>query len=72
MILVVADHETGGMAIGSQRDTLGVVTPMAAYTTTGHTAQMTPMFVSGPGSERFGGIIDNWRVGEILMELVRR
>jgi len=72
MILVVADHETGGLAIGTVSDTLGTVALAADYTTGGHTAQMTPMFVSGPGSERFGGIMDNWRVGEILMELVRR
>jgi alkaline phosphatase len=72
LILVVADHETGGMAVESQTNSLGVITPTASYISTGHTAQMTPMFVSGPGSERFGGIIDNWRVGEILLELVRR
>jgi alkaline phosphatase len=72
LVMVVADHETGGMAVTSQTDSLGVVTPTASYIGTDHTAQMTPMFVSGPGSERFGGIIDNWRVGEILMELVRR
>lgn len=72
LILVVADHETGGLGIGAETDSLGVTTTVAAYTTTGHTGQMIPMFVSGPGEERFGGIMDNYRVGEILMELVRR
>jgi alkaline phosphatase len=46
--------------------------PFADYTTTGHTGQMVPLFAAGPGAERFGGIKDNFRVGQILMELVRR
>ncbi len=44
----------------------------AVYTTGGHTAQMIPLFASGPSAERFGGIIDNWRVGELLLELTGR
>ncbi len=44
---------------------------VARYTTGGHTAQMVPLFASGPGAEQFGGIKDNWRVGELLMAVVR-
>lgn len=45
---------------------------VAAYTTGGHTAQMVPLFASGPGAERFGGIKENWRIGELLMVAVGR
>ncbi len=45
---------------------------VARYTTGNHTAQMVPLFASGPGAERFGGIKDNWRIGELLLEVVRR
>ena len=124
LILVVADHETGGLAIGTARDSIvltstanalteavrgltrstALLTKQAAdsvdslargmlitaarmqnaarsaraerlvadYTTGGHTAQMVPLFASGPGAEAFGGMIDNHRVGQMLLEIVRR
>ena len=56
----------------SARTTGGTVSLRAAYTTRDHTAQMIPLFASGPSAERFGGIIDNWRVGELLLELTAR
>jgi alkaline phosphatase len=124
LILVVADHETGGLAIGTARDsavltsTVNALTEavrsltrvtalltteaadsvdslvrrmqitsarmqnaaptaraerlVADYTTGGHTAQMVPLFASGPGAEAFGRMIDNHRVGQMLLEIVRR
>ncbi|MFC1791942.1 alkaline phosphatase, partial [Gemmatimonadota bacterium] len=45
---------------------------VARYTTGSHTAQMVPLFASGPGAEQFGGIKDNWKIGELLMAIVRR
>ncbi len=71
VIVVVSDHETGGLALelaGTGR-TARVV---AAYTTTGHTAQMIPLFASGPGAERFAGIQENWRIGQHLRDLIAR
>jgi alkaline phosphatase len=68
LILVTADHETGGLAL--QYDSTGTLS--AAYTTGGHTATMIPLFASGPGAERFGGVMSNDRVGRELLELVRR
>ena len=76
LVLVVADHETGGLAIELTPDSLRVEgearRPFADYTTTGHTGQMVPLFAAGPGAERFGGMKDNFEIGRILMELVRR
>jgi len=45
---------------------------VARYTTEGHTAQLVPLFASGPGAERFGGIKENWEIGELLREAVTR
>ena len=45
---------------------------MATYTTTGHTGQMIPLFAKGPGAEAFGGMIDNYRVGQMLLDIVRK
>ena len=66
LVVVTADHETGGLAVSEQGDTLA-----AAYTTDYHTAQMVPLFAAGPGAERFGGIKENWQIGNLLLEAIR-
>ena len=69
LILATADHETGGVAVhdGSIQKRQVAST---AFTTTGHTATMVPLFATGPGSKRFSGIQDNARVGRMLIELL--
>jgi alkaline phosphatase len=67
LILVLADHETGGMAIHTRRGK-----PVARYTTDGHTASMVPLFARGPGAEQFGGIIANDEIGRLLLDRVGR
>lgn len=66
LVLVLADHETGGLALHANSAGHFV----AHYTTTGHTAEFVPLFASGPGAERFGGLRDNYVVGRILMDLM--
>jgi alkaline phosphatase len=124
LVVVVADHETGGLAIEAELDSILMTAtadsldaavrglarvidllPEAAadsagsaavqmqitaarlrnrargartesivadYTTGGHTAQMVPLFASGPGAEAFAGMIDNYRVGQLLLRIVHR
>mgnify|MGYP001827115146 FL=1 len=69
LIVVTADHETGGLAVhdGSTKNRQAAAT---AFTTTGHTAAMVPLFAYGPGSDLFSGIQDNARVGQSLIELL--
>lgn len=68
LVLVTGDHETGGLSLpyGADRER----TMFTAWATPGHTGVLLPIFASGPGAERFGGIIGNDRVGQILMELL--
>ena len=56
LIVITADHETGGFAInkGSTRDSIN-----AAFTSDYHTATMVPVFAFGPGAEKFRGIYPN-------------
>jgi alkaline phosphatase len=124
LVLVVADHETGGLALELATDSSVMVSAanalslavdalqtalsrltrqaadsadstvyrmqvtsarlrnsarggrterlIADYTTVGHTGQMIPMFATGLGAQAFGGMIDNYRVGQMLLEIVRR
>jgi len=56
LVLVTADHETGGMALnpGSKMGEIN-----SAFTTNRHTSVMVPVFAYGPSSELFSGIYDN-------------
>ena len=56
LVIVTADHETGGFAVnmGSTKDSL-----VTAFTTDYHTAELIPVFAYGPGAERFSGIYEN-------------
>ncbi len=74
LIVVLADHETGGLAIQYAPNAnyrAGDPPVEAGYTTRSHTGEMIPLFAAGPGAERFGGIIENRRVGRLLIETVR-
>jgi alkaline phosphatase len=69
LILVTADHETGGFAVHDGSMKAKQVTS-SGFTTSGHTASMVPIFAYGPGSRNFSGIQDNARVGRKLIDLV--
>ncbi len=66
LVLVTADHETGGLAIHGEASSPEVE---LSYTTGDHTHNMVPLFASGPGAEAFAGIRDNDEVGRILRTL---
>jgi len=57
LVIVTADHETGGMTITGGNLQTGELT--TAYSTTGHTGVFVPVYTFGPGAESFSGIFDN-------------
>ena len=68
LIVVTADHETGGMGINGGNFENGML--KAGYTTGGHTGVMVPVFAFGPGAENFTGIMDNTDVAKKIMKLL--
>lgn len=68
LVLVTADHETGGMALtdGSMKD--GMV--KAAFPTGDHTSVMVPVFAYGPGAEEFIGIMENTDIHTKMKKLL--
>ena len=56
LVIVTADHETGGASIvdGSKINRLDM-----KFTTNGHTASLVPVYAYGPDSESFSGIYEN-------------
>lgn len=69
LIIVTADHETGGMTLkkGSSENKLTGV----SFSTSEHTAIMIPVFAKGPSANKFSGIMDNTDIGKWLIELVK-
>jgi alkaline phosphatase len=59
LVLVTADHETGGLTIlkGSKPGEL-----KANFADDYHTAELIPVFAYGPGAEQFGGIYENTEI----------
>ena len=58
LVIITADHETGGLAINPGSE-MGKGNLKGAFTSGGHTSTMVPVFAYGPGAEAFGGIYDN-------------
>lgn len=61
LVVVTADHETGGLSLSAPevfglRD-YGAVKP--TFSTGGHSAALIPVFAYGPGAEEFMGIYQN-------------
>lgn len=65
LVIVTADHETGGYAInpGSSMDTI-----VGEFTTDYHTGTMVPVFAYGPGSKLFAGIYENTAIHQKMRQ----
>lgn len=68
LVVVTADHETGGYAINPGSEMGSII---GAFTTDYHTAAMIPVFAYGPGSELFCGIYENTAIFDYIKALKR-
>lgn len=69
LVVVTADHETGGFAINGGNPKTGKV--KGGFTTGGHTPIMVPVFAFGPGSENFTGFMDNTDIAKRIKKLIK-
>jgi alkaline phosphatase len=68
LIVVTADHETGGFALTGGDMKTGMV--KGAFPTGDHTAVMVPVFAYGPGAEKFTGIMENTDIAKKIISLL--
>lgn len=68
LVIVTADHETGGLSITGGSMYSGMV--RGSFTSTDHTAVMVPLFAYGPGAENFTGILNNTDIHWYMMKLL--
>ncbi len=68
LVVITADHETGGFSILKG----GINTPAVegAFSSTKHTGVMVPVFAYGPGSESFAGIYENTDIFKKMKRLL--
>lgn len=68
LVVITADHETGGMAIiGGNTDGSNL---KLGFVSKSHTAGFVPVFSFGPSEELFTGILENYEIGRKLFLLI--
>jgi alkaline phosphatase len=76
LVIVTADHETGGFTLASSTKTRANGTSYSDYSeitptfsTGGHSATLIPVFAYGPGAEEFNGIYENTEIFHKVLAL---
>ena len=72
LVVVTADHETGGFSLAStgeeEEEESDYDQLNGTFSTSGHTATLIPVFAFGPGSEAFSGIYKNTEIFHKIMK----
>lgn len=66
LVIVTADHETGGFTLATDDGDYSKIKP--SFSTTGHSATMIPIFAKGPSENNFGGIYKNTALFQKMMD----
>lgn len=70
LLVVTADHETGGLGISS--GVRRTFKPKGGFVTGGHTATMVPVFAMGVNAEIFSGIYENTAIFDKLSTILNK
>lgn len=68
LVVVTADHETGGLTLIDGNKEEGTIT--CRFSTQSHSGVMVPVYAFGPGAEKFSGIMENtdifWKIKKLM------
>ena len=70
LVVVTADHETGGLMIVDGNEHTGRVAGL--YNSDDHMPVMLPVFAYGPGSQNFIGVYENYEIARRIKSLTRK
>lgn len=70
LLIVTADHETGGLSLIDGSIEKGYV--HGSFSTNDHTAVPVPVFAYGPGAENFMGVYQNTAIYTKIMEVLSK
>ena len=72
LLVVTADHETGGTGVYYNGHTPGNEGPLKLkFSTSGHTGTVVPIFAYGAGAENFAGVMKNIDIPKKIEALMR-
>ena len=72
LLVVTADHETGGTSVAYKGFEVGNPTPVQlSFSTKGHTGTVVPIFAYGAGAEAFAGVMKNTELPQKIEELIK-
>ena len=72
LLVVTADHETGGTAVGYNSYPVGGTSPVKlTFSTKGHTGTVVPIFAYGAGANNFAGVFKNRELPGIIEGLMK-
>ncbi|WP_242203201.1 alkaline phosphatase [Aestuariivivens insulae] len=69
LVVVTADHETGGFTLASENGDYNKI--KGSFSTGGHSATLIPVFAYGPGAESFQGIYENNAIYHKIIDLTQ-
>jgi alkaline phosphatase len=70
LVIVTADHETGGLTLAADGNDYNKIAP--TFATGGHSATLIPVFAYGPGASTFNGIYENTEIFHKMMALLNK
>lgn len=71
LLVVTADHETGGTGITYNTHEVGASVPLKlTFSTHGHTGTVAPVFAYGAGAESFAGVMKNMDIPKKIEQLM--
>jgi alkaline phosphatase len=68
LVIVTADHETGGLSLTGGDYTTGYIS--GQFSTDDHTAVPVPVFAYGPGAQLFSGVYENTAIFYKILQAV--
>ena len=74
LVVVTADHETGGLSIVSADANFNLAEQGVEYrwTTNGHSGVMIPIYLYGTANESINGVVENTDIAKTLQKLISK
>lgn len=70
LVIVTADHETGGFALSPEGKDYSTIVP--TFSTKEHTASLIPVFAFGPEAEQFAGVYQNTDIFHKMLRSLKK